>query len=69
MTMASNWQNLYNYKPHNPEPVLRNMKVDVIATTVMMWEDTNIQLFLFVDGSMLVIPEGNSAMAVVWTGR
>lgn len=69
MTMAGEWQHLYNYQLHNPDKVRAEMAGHLISEALLVWEDTNVELFLFTDNSVLVIPEGDSAKAVHWERR
>ena len=69
MTRASDWQHLYNSKPDDSDRILSNMAEYIVDSTVMVWEGTHIEMFLFKDNSVLVIPEAESARVVVWGGE
>ena len=66
MAIADYWEEQYNNHADDPDAIVFRMTQDLSDSVRLVWENTNIELFLFKDDTMLVIPEGESAHMVRW---
>ena len=63
-TLGSFLSRSYNKHPRGPDRIMEEMKIQAKYYYHLVWEDTQLDIFLFHDNSMVIIPEGDGAISI-----